>query len=1101
MTIYDDYLNYTDEYKSIYGEKTIVLMQVGSFFECYGLVDKKDEKKYFGSEINNFSQICDMTISRKSGCSCRNHNVVMAGFGTPQIEKYLKKLQDNGYTIVVFTQDNQAKNTSRSLYGIFSPGTYFGSDNDERLSNNITCIWLHYVKNDIITRRENITIGIANIDILTGKTGIYEFTHDYFNNPTTFDQLEKYIAIYKPSEIILITNMDEKSGIFENVINYTNIQSIKVHKVYTDIQEQVKKKIKTSTKFTDSDNIFSLSHIAENCEKQKYQEALIDKYYQNSEYNKDFYNYIIATQSFCFLLDFVNNHNPNLIKNISYPIFENYTDKLVLANHSLKQLNILGDERYSGKFSCILNLLNNNITSIGKRKFNLDLLNPITNIDRLNDHYEITDYLLREKDYEYIRLNINSIKDIEKFQRKLMINKISPRDFYTLYQNLQDVINLYKSDIINKQKKSKSKTLENKLKVYLKKYVNQYDNLLDFCNEINQFINENFNLDFAKDINIERLSNYDIEELDFINKNVSEELNNKMKMSVDARDQIGCIQNYLTSLISNVEKGSSKLNKNTDFVKLHETSKMEATLIATKRRGVLLETEIKKLIKQNGNYISLNYISKFTKEQEIFTLNLSTIYTKNHGSNNTTIIILNDQINEITNNMQHSKDTLVSYLSNIYNKIIQRFIEFLNIDFNNKENYNKTKLDIIIEFIGVIDNCQNRCYIADKYNYCKPIIDIKKLNDKQSQDNDLCNKSFVDFKKMRHPLIEHLNTKELYVTNDLNLGIEGEKNGILLYGTNAVGKTSFIKSIGIAIIMAQSGLYVPCSEFIYYPYNYLFTRILGNDNIFKGLSTFAVEMSELRTILKNANQNSIILGDELCSGTESTSALSIFVSGLEVINKIQSSYIFATHFHEILEYSEIKQLLENKMEIFHMSVVFDREKNKLIYDRKLKKGGGETMYGLEVCKSLDLPDEFLDRAYQIRKKYNSTVNSDSILDKNTSKYNADKIKGIVCEICKINKSSEVHHLQFQKHADNDGIINNEFHKNNKANLINICEKCHDKIHLENKEYKFIKTNEGYELTESDDNEITNTFNSKLNYKKKSKKSKEQKEQKEQDLHP
>ena len=73
-------------------------------------------------------------------------------------------------------------------------------------------------------------------------------------------------------------------------------------------------------------------------------------------------------------------------------------------------------------------------------------------------------------------------------------------------------------------------------------------------------------------------------------------------------------------------------------------------------------------------------------------------------------------------------------------------------------------------------------------------------------------------------------------------------------------------------------MYVPSSKFIYYPYNYLFTRILGNDNLFKGLSTFAVEMSELRTILKYSNENSIILGDELCSGTESTSALSIFVA-------------------------------------------------------------------------------------------------------------------------------------------------------------------------------------------------------------------------------
>ena len=171
--------------------------------------------------------------------------------------------------------------------------------------------------------------------------------------------------------------------------------------------------------------------------------------------------------------------------------------------------------------------------------------------------------------------------------------------------------------------------------------------------------------------------------------------------------------------------------------------------------------------------------------------------------------------------------------------------------------------------------------------------------------------------------------------------------------------------------MAQSGMYVPCSKFIYYPYNYLFTRILGNDNLFKGLSTFAVEMSELRTILKYSNENSIILGDELCSGTESTSALSIFVASLEKLNKINSTFLFATHFHEILEYDEIKKL--DKMKISHMSVVFDKKLNNLIYDRKLKNGPGEAMYGLEVCKSLDLPDDFIDNAYLIRNKYHKTT--------------------------------------------------------------------------------------------------------------------------------
>ena len=137
---------------------------------------------------------------------------------------------------------------------------------------------------------------------------------------------------------------------------------------------------------------------------------------------------------------------------------------------------------------------------------------------------------------------------------------------------------------------------------------------------------------------------------------------------------------------------------------------------------------------------------------------------------------------------------------------------------------------------------------------------------------------------MRHCLIEQIQTDEIYVPNDINFGTNGS-NGILLYGTNAVGKTSLIRAIGVCIIMAQSGMYVPCSSFVYKPYTAIFSRILGNDNIFKGLSTFAVEMSELRVILRLADENSLILGDELCSGTEMESALSIFVAGLMELDK------------------------------------------------------------------------------------------------------------------------------------------------------------------------------------------------------------------------
>ena len=457
-------------------------------------------------------------------------------------------------------------------------------------------------------------------------------------------------------------------------------------------------------------------------------------------------------------------------------------------------------------------------------------------------------------------------------------------------------------------------------------------------------------------------------------------------------------------------------------------------LILTKRRSLILKELLDKIIKtNNNNIVKINYMSSYSRTEEYIDLDLSTVNFKSHGSNQTNVLIDSPNINNIINTIQNSREILINSLQISYNNIINEFINFKN-----------NKLYNISKFISLIDICQCNTYNVVKYNLCKPQIDNKNNN-----------KSFFEFEKIRHCLIEQINTKELYVPNDLKLGCEN--NGLLLYGTNAVGKTSFIKSIGISIIMAQSGMYVPCSKFVYYPYNYLFTRILGNDNLFKGLSTFAVEMSELRTILKYSNENSIILGDELCSGTESTSALSIFVASLQKLSNIDATFLFATHFHEILEYSEIQAL--KKLKISHMSVIFNKNLNTLVYDRKLKDGPGEAMYGLEVCKSLELPDEFIENAYAIRNKYYS---KNTTFSTKKTKYNSKKIKGL-CELCNINNGTEIHHLQYQKNADTNGFINNEFNKNHKANLINICEKCHDKIHEENSELVIKKSLNGYVL--------------------------------------
>ena len=338
-----------------------------------------------------------------------------------------------------------------------------------------------------------------------------------------------------------------------------------------------------------------------------------------------------------------------------------------------------------------------------------------------------------------------------------------------------------------------------------------------------------------------------------------------------------------------------------------------------------------------------------------------------------------------------------------------------------------------------------KAYLAKKFNYCMPVID------------NSAKQSFLRAKDIRHILIENLQEDETYVPNDIELGIDTKQNGMLLYGTNAVGKSSLIRSIGICVIMAQAGLFVPCSEFIYKPYKSIFTRILGNDNLFKGLSTFAVEMSELRTILNNATKNSLVLGDELCSGTETTSATSIFMAGIIQLHNRESSFIFATHFHEITNESRLKIL--TNLSFKHMAVYYDAKTDCLIYDRKLQYGPGISMYGLEVCKSLHLPNDFLELANNIRKERS---NDKSILSRQPTRYNRKKLKG-KCERCG-EEAVDVHHLVPQKLANKDGFIKT-FHKNHKANIMNLCKSCHNKETKNNTKKRRTKTTKGMRLLE------------------------------------
>ncbi len=980
MSLVKEYFDLTKKYQDEYGEKTILLMQVGAFFEVYGINDK-DTQSIIGSKIQDFSQICELNIVDKNTCVGES-GVIMAGFKDIQIERYIKKIQDAGFTAVVYAQDENMKNTTRSLAGIFSPGTYFHSES-QSLTNSTTCIWIDYVENKVIMKGKFIVVGIANVDIYTGRTTMYQFKEMYVNNPTTYDELERFISIYNPSEVILISNLPEEKEM-DCIISYAGISCNLIHKINLNQPNLLTK---------------SKAAMVKNCEKQAYQREILSKFYTFDNFDvfiQNFNDNNIATQSLCYLLDFIYQHNPQLVNKISEPVFENTSKRLTLANHTLKQLNIINDGSVKDtKYSCVSHLLNDCLTAMGRRRFFYNILNPICDANELQREYNITEYMLDNISYfeRELKGKLFTIKDISKFERQIFLKKISPKSFNFLHSNLKVILSIFN-------------LVENNPTIiaYLKAFDKNIEQIGEVCTNLINFIEQNIDVTLAKDVD-----QFQQFEVNFIKPSVDAELDKKSELLKDSEAGLEAIRLYLSNLIENKEKKTSKLS---EFVKIHETEKNNYSLVCTSRRCKILQDALP----ATSSFITL----QTTNDKPIsFTISKTQFsYEKQSSSNN---YITDIQINSLCKNISSTKISMKDQITLVYNRIVEQFGSF------------QKEIERIINFITLIDIIYTKATIAKKFNYCKPsIIDAEK--------------SFVNAKGLRHCLIEQFNLNELYITNDISLG-DGETDGILLFGTNAVGKTTIIRALGISVIMAQAGLYVPCSEFQFKPYKSIFTRIIGNDNIFKGLSTFEVEMSELRTILRLMDENSLILGDELCSGTETISAISIFVAGIQKLHAAKSSFIFATHLHEIVDYEEITELTSVRLK--HMEVIYNKEKDMLIYNRKLKDGSGANVYGLEVCKSLNLPTDFLESANQIRVKYNTDCKS--MLSLKQSRYNSKKIIGL-CEKCGKNMSTEVHHIHHQASANNEGIIktdNYSFHKNTLANLMAVCEKCHLNIHKNN----------------------------------------------------
>ena len=409
---------------------------------------------------------------------------------------------------------------------------------------------------------------------------------------------------------------------------------------------------------------------------------------------------------------------------------------------------------------------------------------------------------------------------------------------------------------------------------------------------------------------------------------------------------------------------------------------------------------------KDGYFISITkkrFETAFKKDK-----NFMTKFDKRLTTNNNSYKITSADINEASTIIERRQDE-------ISKKVILKYQEFLS-------NISKNQIDILTKIIEELTELDISCCNAkNAFDFCyyRPII----------KDGG----SYLNVENLRHPIIERLMTNVEYIGNDINLN----QDGILLYGINSSGKSSLMKAVGLSIIMSQAGMYVPATSFEFSPYNHIFTRICGNDDIYRGMSSFVVEMTELRNILQRADENSLVIGDEICCGTEITSAVAIVSSAINELIKKKSSFIFTSHLHELPTISIIK---DKNLRIYHIHIeIVD---DKIIYERKLKEGQGSNIYGIDVCGSLDMPNDFMKNAEIVRKEI--TGLDVNLMNTKKSNYKSSIFMDM-CQICNEKPAKETHHINYQINADDNGKFSN-FDKNTPHNLINVCEECHLKEH-------------------------------------------------------
>ena len=377
------------------------------------------------------------------------------------------------------------------------------------------------------------------------------------------------------------------------------------------------------------------------------------------------------------------------------------------------------------------------------------------------------------------------------------------------------------------------------------------------------------------------------------------------------------------------------------------------------------------------------------------------------------------------------KDQYMNYMKDVNEFQDNQFIQFLNTFFE----YHRKNIRKLISQIAEdgMNSALKRFF--KNHDYILPTV-------KERSDF-----SFHKIIAGRHPICEE-NFKNVYFT-PFDSELNQETNGTIIYGCNTVGKSTYLKMVGIQLYLAQCGFYVPCKNMEFYPYQQIFSQFAHRDNLFEQKSLYQADLSNIESFYKRCTEDSsLLLIDEFLHSSDIQSCLALFLAYIKHFQKKDIKFLISSHYHQIAEPIQ-KGFKRIQVKSIRKKEPTETKYNSVNYqddfsDREMVDGPVQSNYGLESAKEIGITQSVLDDAQE-------HINRISIQyhmpNSRTSRYNSQKDHE-KCERCGIYYNLDSHHVFPQKNFDDKNRIQG-FLKDGKYNLQTLCKDCHRKITYNN----------------------------------------------------